>query len=204
MASEAEERSRLLLRERLRPLAVQDRRTKVLAAAAGRAARLALMCHWHTAGQDRLECRWTIESIAGTRALRAVGDNDQTTALKSGSAAMAASSISRRSTIGRSRTSFTGGFGGRMRWSSQSGCCSWLWRPQRPTSTGTSKGLSWRLTILSSRRGNFPSSPGPSRSPRDTSRRAITIHQVRRQARRSGCVPSGAKPHSQHRTRRSC
>jgi hypothetical protein len=80
MASEAEERSQLLLRERPRPLAVQNRRTKVLAAAAGRAARLALMCHWHTAGQDRLECQWTIESIAGTRALRAVGGNDQTTA----------------------------------------------------------------------------------------------------------------------------
>jgi hypothetical protein len=80
MASEAEERSQLLLRERPQPLAVQNRRTKVLAAAAGRAARLALMCHWHPAGQDRLECRWTIESIAGTSALRAVGDDDQTTA----------------------------------------------------------------------------------------------------------------------------
>jgi hypothetical protein len=38
------------------------------------------MCHWQPARQDRVECRWTIESIAGTRALRAVGDNDQTTA----------------------------------------------------------------------------------------------------------------------------
>jgi hypothetical protein len=72
MASEAEVRGQLLLLERPRPLA--------LAAAAGRAARLALMCHWHPAGQDRLECRWTIESIAGTGALRAVGDSHQTTA----------------------------------------------------------------------------------------------------------------------------
>jgi hypothetical protein len=78
MASEAEERSQLLL-ERPRLLAVQNRSTKVLAAVAGRAARLALMCHWQPAGQDRLECRWTIESLAGTGALRAVGDNDQTT-----------------------------------------------------------------------------------------------------------------------------
>jgi hypothetical protein len=80
MASEAEERSQLLLLERPRPAAVQNRRTKPLATAAGRATRLALMCHWHPAGQDRLECRWTIESITGTGALRGVGDNDQTTA----------------------------------------------------------------------------------------------------------------------------
>jgi hypothetical protein len=69
-----------LLLERLRPLALQNRGTKALAAAAGRAARLALMCHWHPAGQDRLECRWTSESIAGTGALRVIGGNDQTTA----------------------------------------------------------------------------------------------------------------------------
>jgi hypothetical protein len=79
MASEAEERGQLSL-ERPRPLAVQNRRTKALAAAAGRAARLALMCHWRPAGQDRLECRWTSTSIAGTSALRIAGDNDQTTA----------------------------------------------------------------------------------------------------------------------------
>jgi hypothetical protein len=80
MASEAEERSQLLLPERPRPAAVQNRRTKPLATAAGRATRLALMCNWHRAGQDRLECRWTIESITGTGSLRGVGDNDQTTA----------------------------------------------------------------------------------------------------------------------------
>jgi hypothetical protein len=80
MASEAEERGQPLLVERPRPLAVQNHRTKALAAAAGRAARPNLVCHWHPAGQDRLECRWTSKSIAGTSALRAVGDNDQTTA----------------------------------------------------------------------------------------------------------------------------
>jgi hypothetical protein len=79
MASEAEERGQLLLPERPRPLAVQDHRTEALAAA-GRAARPNLVCHWHPAGQDRLECRWTSKSIAATSALRIAGDNDQTNA----------------------------------------------------------------------------------------------------------------------------
>jgi hypothetical protein len=80
MASEAEERGQRLLLERPRPLAVQNHRTKALAAAAGRAARPNLVCHWHSAGQDGLECRWTSKSIPRTSALRTVGDNDQTTA----------------------------------------------------------------------------------------------------------------------------
>jgi hypothetical protein len=80
MALKAEERDQLLLLERPRPLAVQKRRTTAVAAAAGRVARPFLMCHWHPASQDQLECRWAIESIAGTGALRVVGDNDQTTA----------------------------------------------------------------------------------------------------------------------------
>jgi hypothetical protein len=80
MALKAEERDQLLLLERPRPLAVQKRRTTAVAAAAGRVARPIPMCHWHPASQDRLECRWTIESIMGTGALCVVGDNDQTTA----------------------------------------------------------------------------------------------------------------------------
>jgi hypothetical protein len=80
MASEAEERGQLLLLRYPRPLAVQDYRTKARAAATGRAGRPNLVCHWHSAGQDRLECQWTSTSMAGTSALRAVGDNNLTTA----------------------------------------------------------------------------------------------------------------------------
>jgi hypothetical protein len=80
MASEAEERGEALLLERPWPPAVQNQRTKALAAAAGRAARPNLVCHWYPAGQDRLECRWTSKSVAGTSALPTVGDNDQRTA----------------------------------------------------------------------------------------------------------------------------
>jgi hypothetical protein len=75
-ALDAKGREQLSLLERPRPLAVQNRRTKALA---DRAALPALVSHWHSAGQDRLECQWSMESIAGTGALRALRDNDQTT-----------------------------------------------------------------------------------------------------------------------------
>jgi hypothetical protein len=64
-----------------------------------------------------------------------------------------------RSTVGTP----TSAFGGRMRLSARSGCCSWLWRLSRPTSTGNTPSLSWRVTIHSSQCGTFSSSSGPLR-----------------------------------------